>query len=521
MPLIQLRPKSREVMKVCGGLLGCVLVITMANAGEVVRDEIDTIEIKEETVEDISVEILEECILEEEDISGKCSELDHTRLECLVPKDNSENTWPIDVIQNHPVCPTDRDNLRNLSCRRYCRGQQALDKHLLEKHWSSFVKEEGVQRQLQVNKHQETSLSIVSTTVLPGALWTGERVLTFHHCPECHQSYQCLNSQKTVHLTKAQSGRKGDLEGVAETMFHCMKCGKTFQRKDILKVHQLTHAEAQPYSCADCGKTFAQFDSLKLHSTSHFEETPYQSGASDKSSLVKNVVKWTSEPCAVKHSYSCTDCGMAFHLLRSLRDHEKTHHGSTLYICTDCGKSFRQSRNLQRHQRTHTGERPYHCKDCDKGFSQMGSLKLHLRSHTGETPYQCSFCDKSFSQLENLKRHRRTHTGETPYPCTECGKSFSQLGNLKAHIRIHTGETPFSCSVCGKGFKNKGNLKAHCRIHTGETPFQCKDCGKNFGWLAALKTHQRTHTGERPYHCERCGESFAYSYKLRTHGCQG
>ncbi|KAJ8399827.1 hypothetical protein AAFF_G00405570 [Aldrovandia affinis] len=229
------------------------LVITMS------RYEIQTIEIKEETVEDdSSVEILDEC---DEDLSGK------------------------------------HNKLQNWSCRTSCRGQHALDKHLVERHLSGFVKEEW---------QHETSPPIVSTTVLPGALWTGERFLTFHHCPECHQSFQCLNSQGSVNLMRVQSGNKEaeeDLGEVAETVFHCLKCGKTFQHKGVLKVHHLTHIEARPYSCT---KSFAQFDSLKLHNLSHSEETPYQGGASNKSLLANNVVKRSSQPCAVKHSYSCS-----------------------------------------------------------------------------------------------------------------------------------------------------------------------------------------------------------------------
>ncbi|XP_036390194.1 zinc finger protein 391-like [Megalops cyprinoides] len=492
--------------------------MTMSEAGEGVRYEIAAIEIKEEALEEYcSVDSSNECVTKIEDLGDRCDTSDHTEMEEMELKDDTGNMRPFNVKHPHSVCPYVADELEGFSCRVSCRGQQALDKHLLEKHCTGFVIEEGV---LLLG-----SLPVLSITVLPGTLWTGERSVTFHHCPECHQSFHCLNNHNNNMFRKRAKTdnreAKEESREVAETLFCCIKCEQTFQHKEALKVHQLTHTETTPYSCKDCGNTFTEIDSLKLHSRCHAEETPEQGGGSDRGLQPLHAEKLSSQLDAVKHSYPCSECGMAFYLPRSLHDHEKTHHGSTMYICTECGKSFRQSRNLQRHQRVHTGETPYHCKDCDKSFSQVGSLKLHQRSHTGETPYQCTFCEKSFSQLENLKRHLRTHTGETPYACKECGKSFSQLGNLKAHLRIHTGETPFSCSVCGKGFKNKGNLKAHCRIHTGETPFQCKDCGKNFGWLAALKTHQRTHTGERPYHCERCGESFAYSYKLRTHGCQG
>ncbi|KAG9349886.1 hypothetical protein JZ751_026239 [Albula glossodonta] len=269
----------------------------MSNAAERARYEIETIEIKEETMEDeSSVEILGDSVPEVKVLDGRCSESGNAKMECLVLEDDPANGCSVNVKEYPSLYSADVDKL--LSCRMSCRGQQALDEHLIEKHWCSFVKVEGVQGPLQINRQQETDLSIVSTTVLPGALWTGERFLAFHHCPECRQSFQCLNSQNTVYLMRAQCGNKeaeGDLPEVAETVFHCVKCGKTFQHKEVLKVHHLTHVEARPYSCIECGKTFAQFDSLKLHSLSHSEET--QSSASDNSLLAKNVVKRSSQPC--------------------------------------------------------------------------------------------------------------------------------------------------------------------------------------------------------------------------------
>ncbi|XP_069610948.1 zinc finger protein 850-like [Ranitomeya imitator] len=225
--------------------------------------------------------------------------------------------------------------------------------------------------------------------------------------------------------------------GEGEKLFSCSECGKCFNDKSDLVMHQKIHTGEKPFLCSECGKCFRQ-----------------------KSQRVRT------------------------------RTEEKP------YSCLECGKCFSVKSKLVTHQRIHTGEKPFFCSECGKCFIQKSHLDIHERIHRQEKPFLCSECGKCFIEKSRLITHRRVHTGEKPYSCSECGKCFQTSSYLVVHKRIHTGEKPYSCSECGKCFKTKSELVVHHKIHTGERPFSCSECGKCFILNSHLVRHQRTHTGK-------------------------
>uniref|UniRef100_A0A670HLP0 Uncharacterized protein n=1 Tax=Podarcis muralis TaxID=64176 RepID=A0A670HLP0_PODMU len=249
-----------------------------------------------------------------------------------------------------------------------------------------------------------------------------------------------------------------------EEAFRCGDCGKSFNRKQNLLRHNLTHTGEKPFKCAYCPKSFVQVSDLTRH--------------------------------------------------------ERTHTGEKPFGCSFCEKRFNCNSNLLMHERIHTGEKPFMCLSCGKTFVQISDLTRHERTHTGERPYGCSFCEKRFSCNSHLLVHQRIHTGEKkPHQCTTCGKRFSYQSVLLAHMTVHTGEKPHACPHCGKRFHSRPGLIRHKKSHAGEKlAHKCSHCAESFGLRQQLMLHERTaHAGAKRYHCSACGKSFNTHTTLARH----
>ncbi|KAK7944518.1 hypothetical protein WMY93_000246 [Mugilogobius chulae] len=223
-----------------------------------------------------------------------------------------------------------------------------------------------------------------------------------------------------------------------------------------------TENPAKPHKCSECGKAFDTRTKVRVHEKNHRTERPF----------------------------SCPFCERAFKKNGALITHLRIHTGEKPFRCLVCAKDFQYGITLKAHMRAHTGEKPFSCSVCATDFTSEYLLRVHGRTHSSGETFKCSICDKDFITENRLKRHMTIHTKDRPFGCSVCGERFNTSSRLKTHARIHTGERLFTCAVCDKDFTRKSFLKKHTRSHTGERPFSCSVCDKSFAHKFNLQRHK-------------------------------
>lgn len=207
------------------------------------------------------------------------------------------------------------------------------------------------------------------------------------NCPHCGESFQ---AEAAFHLhVYSHTGKKP---------FTCtvQGCDRGFLSKFKLERHLLIHSSPRHHKCLYCDKSFNRKDHLKNHMITHDP----------------NKKIWKCEICGKEYSYSFSyRTHMAFHAAER---------GETL-SCGICKKSFENKEQLLFHLKVHTGaraaknstEKTHQCVECWKKFFTRKDVKRHLITHTKRKDFLCQFCPQRFGRKDHLTRHlRTTHTGD-------------------------------------------------------------------------------------------------------------
>ncbi|XP_054655791.1 zinc finger protein 11-like [Dunckerocampus dactyliophorus] len=162
-------------------------------------------------------------------------------------------------------------------------------------------------------------------------------------CAQCDMAYR-TKLQLTNHVEQVHIGVR----------YPCNSCGKQFMKETSLKRHELIHTGERPHQCTVCGKTFLTANELRLHNRYHTGERPYK----------------------------CDVCGKAFIQSGYLKSHMRIHTGEKPFKCDVCNKDFRLSYHMKKHRRTHTGKaKSYTCDECGIAFHHKKSLWEHSITH--------------------------------------------------------------------------------------------------------------------------------------------
>ncbi|XP_062247359.1 telomere zinc finger-associated protein isoform X1 [Platichthys flesus] len=312
-------------------------------------------------------------------------------------------------------------------------------------------------------------------------------------CPTCDKSF------KSKYYLKVHNRRH-----TGERPFGCLKCGKRYFRKENLLIHEIRDcARVQTYSCSTCSETFEGKEQLRLHNVSHTGEMPHKcSLCAEQFMYKKNLTIHMMKVHGYPKPHACPQCPKTFLTRTELRVHEAAkHRGEKPFVCEECGHRASSRNGLQMHIKAiHRNERPFVCTLCGHAFSQKNNLNMHLRIHSGEKPFQCHLCGKTFRTQASLDKHHRTHTGERPFGCDVCEQRFTEKGALVRHkASKHEEGRPHCCQICGKTFKAREQLRVHLRRHKGMRKFECLDCGYKFTRQAHLRRHVQIHKRTENY----------------------
>ncbi|XP_033726599.1 uncharacterized protein LOC117316192 [Pecten maximus] len=367
---------------------------------------------------------------------------------------------------------------------------------------------------------------------------------------QCIYSTKGTNSQKesmlaTCDICNQQFANEKYLfrhYAIHTNIFQCLKCHKSFSRKDSLQRHILKCCpeEAENYSvffCRKCQKTFA----TKLGRDNH--ETHCKQKMCDLChSVFSSEILFSAHTCQFRYEssrnnsvkYNCSHCPKSFSNLNYLKQHLQLHEGG--YICELCGRKLKTKEEKDEHEMMCTAssviqsEGKTACPTCDLSFSDIKLYREHYHSHTH--PHQCSKCLKRFVKIGSLHSHVCSIEEDRNmlFSCTICNKDFRNERMLMRHKEIHQ-DHKIQCQHCSKKFYRKDcYLKHVCKEADGsemdvgrnaelraqQEKLVCHICGKNFVSSSNLNKHMKVH-GEKTCVCHICNKKFHYFEYLRVH----
>jgi hypothetical protein len=206
-------------------------------------------------------------------------------------------------------------------------------------------------------------------------------------CPHCTETFT-KEASFVIHVSEHT--------GIKPFICEVPECAKGFMSKFKLERHRLIHTCPRHHKCPYCDKSFNRKDHLKNHMITHDP----------------NKKRWVCEECGKEYSYNF-----------SYRTH-KAFHDADAGRSTECGichKQHETREELLYHLKVHSGarsvknctEKIHGCPECGKKFYTRKDVRRHMITHTKKKDFLCQYCPQRFGRKDHLTRHlRSSHSGD-------------------------------------------------------------------------------------------------------------
>ncbi|XP_068622747.1 zinc finger protein 676-like isoform X2 [Battus philenor] len=393
------------------------------------------------------------------------------------------------------------------------------------------------------------------------------------HCYTSHvvkAKYRCDNCKKQFSKWTALKDHINIMH-----KFKCTTCGKEFQTKKEMQIHQIIHnnSDSPPYSCQSCERQIDSLDGCEYHIDLHSSFTyccPICSeNSNSKQAAVEHLKQHFGTECldtsslevedapdddfieklggilccicstvhrnrvnydahfSLMHGcqdivYTCNECNKQFDKYSMFGNHCYNHFMKNRFECDQCGKAFPRLSLLATHTEAYhvgssSGPKPFACGRCDHRFGTQRALRAHLREQHNVTCVQCpqEGCERIFETPKELVFHQRHHDKSQNW-CRQCGLHFSSLSSCEKHLDAHRKKS-YSCPVCNRNYGEKHAVIKHVSKHFETVVHICKVCGKVYNAKNRLVEHIKVHSDVKTHTCTHCGKGFVKLGQLEQH----
>lgn len=364
----------------------------------------------------------------------------------------------------------------------------------------------------------------------------GAKPYACERCGKCFDKHQVLKKHRLTHGNDCQyecymchENCPDKMALTVHLMIHwgdavstCENCDKQFPKIFHLDLHRKYcfggKERPKKFLCSECGKGFYKPSALHTHMRSHSNDRNFQCEFCSKRYTSRGALRLHNLSVHTNTRHECNLCHKEFRTVNNLKRHKNDIHDRKEFSCHICGRKYADQAGFKNHMRIHTNDKRYVCTDadCDQRFHTCNQRLRHVRQVHGGNLFECAECKEQFSHKYGLIKHMVKHKGM--HECTDCSRKFVTISQYTAHHRrVHLNVRKFACNLCDKTFYARTTLDRHMMIHTGEKPFACEVCGARFADAEYVAIHMRLHTGERPFACSHCDKRFMDQRNLKKH----